>query len=74
MPTGDDDHLPHEVLFGLLGAARYRGPVSIEYAGDGPAAAGVSPECQRYTIGSARCRGRFDRWNPGAREPGCIWE
>ncbi len=32
--AGDETHLPHAAIFGLLAEAGYRGPVTIEYAGE----------------------------------------
>jgi sugar phosphate isomerase/epimerase len=39
--AGEDQNLPHAWLFQLLQEVGYRGKVTVEYAGDGPATEGV---------------------------------
>lgn len=39
--AGDETHLPHAAIFNLLAEAGYRGPVTVEYAGQGDALDGL---------------------------------
>jgi len=39
--AGEETHLPHAEIYALLAEAGYRGPTTIEYAGDGDPVAGL---------------------------------
>ncbi|MBX7236524.1 MAG: sugar phosphate isomerase/epimerase [Caldilineales bacterium] len=46
--AGDETHLPHAAIFGLLAEAGYRGPVTIEYAGEGDPMDGLRQSLRLY--------------------------
>lgn len=46
--AGDETHLPHAAIFGLLAEAGYRGPVTIEYAGEGDPQEGLRRSVRLY--------------------------
>jgi sugar phosphate isomerase/epimerase len=46
--AGTETNLPYPLLFDLLTDAGYRGPVTVEYAGDGDAVAGIRQSVRLY--------------------------
>jgi sugar phosphate isomerase/epimerase len=46
--SGNDTHLPHAAIFALLAEAGYRGPVTIEYAGEGDPQEGMRRSVRLY--------------------------
>jgi sugar phosphate isomerase/epimerase len=46
--AGNETHLPHAVIFGLLAEAGYRGPVTVEYAGEGNPLQGLRQSIRLY--------------------------
>lgn len=54
--AGDETHLPHAEIFGLLAEVGYRGAVTIEYAGAGDAPEGLRQSVRLWQrLAGLRC-------------------